>query len=181
MTLTPTLVSPADVMAKLAREHARAVNGHESAVIADHLYNFCITSLAVRDHVSEHLGLIGDEQRRARWNAWKPPKEVLVAHAIGNSCKHLVLRDRRSGQVRTTIDSQIAARPTRRHYASVNDDGTPRRWQVPSVAFVIVIEGMEYDLWAFMSAVREFWDRVFEGESIPYEKLPHRVHLPFVP
>lgn len=178
MTLTPTLNEPKDILAKLGREHARAINSNEKVVVADHLYNFCITSLAVRDHLLEHLQIIEENARWKKVKTWSLCKEVIAAHEIGNSSKHFVLRDRRTKSPIETIAKNIAVSPDQRKYVSANSDGSVNQEWVESVAFSVIVDQEEFRLWEFMSTVREFWETVFESEKVPYEKLPHRERLP---
>lgn len=179
MSLTPTLLTPGDVMAKMAREHVRAVNSHDEVSIGDHLYNFCITSLAMCDHLLEHLGKIEFNERQEETKRWAFPKELKVAHDIGNSSKHCVLRDRRTKKPRKPSAQDIAMAQSQREIVSLNPDGSTNHTWIASVQLSIVTDDVEYDLWEFMSTVREFWEALLLAESIPFEKLPHREHLPF--
>ena len=165
-------------MAKMAREHARAISNIDAVSIGDHLYNFCVTSLAMRDHLLEHLGKLKDDERNEAIKSWEVPVEVIAAHEIGNSSKHLVLRDRPTKIPRRTVAQTVATAPTQREYVSANRDGSTKRTFVDSVQFSIVIGADEYDIWGFMSAVRDFWEARLEAEAIPFERLPHREYLP---
>ncbi len=178
MSLTPTLTTPGDVLAKMSREQARALINNEPIIVADHLYNFCITSLALRDHLLEHLGKVSKRERAETLKSWNFPGEVLAAHDIGNSSKHLTLRDSRTKAIKKTTAKTIKTTPAQRKYVSVGKNGIPKTTIVRSVDFIIIIGKSKFDLWDFLSTVREFWEALLTAESIPYEKLPHREQLP---
>jgi hypothetical protein len=179
MSLTPTLSTPGDVMAKMAREHVRAINSHDKIDASDHLYNFCITSLAMRDHLLEHLGIIDKNKQWNEVKRWASPKVVTAAHDIGNSSKHFVLRDK-NAEPRENLTAQLVdIKPSQREIISLNPDGSTNQTWIDSVEFNIIMNDAEYNLWDFMSSVREFWEARLIAESVPFEKVPHRKHIPF--
>lgn len=177
MELIPTLSAPCDVMAKLAREHCRAINGRELTDIADHLYNFCITSLSVRDHLLEHLKIIKKDDKNKKTQYWDFTNTIKAAHDIGNSSKHFCLRDPRTLNIRTTVAKHIETSPLQIECVSGDIESRRITW-VDSFEVVIIFDNKSIQLWPFMSEVREFWEGVFEKEAILYEKLPHRERLP---
>ena len=69
--LTPTLKQPSDLFNKLRREQHRAFHAQHPTHVADHLYNFCVTTLALRDHVFQALELDNKAQAgfHQLWNA----------------------------------------------------------------------------------------------------------------
>ena len=138
MKLTPTLSSPGDVMAKLAREHARAINSHEITDIADHLYNFSITSLAVRDHIFEHLLITDQNEKSKKFQSWNPTKTIKAAHDIGNSCKHFCLRDPRTQKEKPTTADKIETSPTQIKYVTADSNGKQIITWVDSIKFTEV-------------------------------------------
>jgi hypothetical protein len=177
MELIPTLSEPSDVMAKLAREHCRAINGRELTDIADHLYNFCITSLSIRDHLLEHLKIIIKDEKKKKIQYWGLTNTIKAAHEIGNSSKHFCLRDPRTLNIRTTIAKNIETSPLKIKCIRGSSENRRITW-ADSFEVVIVFDNKSIQLWPFMSEVREFWEGVFGKEAILYKKLPHREYLP---
>lgn len=178
--LLPTLSSPWDMMSKLARENSRANNNNELVLIADHFYNFCVTSLSLRDHVLEQLSLTAKKDRERKLKDWRISSEVAAAHDIANSFKHFCLRDFRTMKPKATVAQAVVSAPTKREYCSANRDGSVKKTLVDSIRVTVVTEDGEYGLWEFMSRVRFFWESVLDAEGIPYERLLHREELPSV-
>jgi len=175
MSLTPTLSTPGDVMAKLAREHTRAFNSLDVVNASDHLYNFCVTSLAVCDFLLEHLNITTNKDKKRKIESWELPPRVIAAHDIGNSSKHCVIRyNTEKIQAKSVnVDSGF------RELISLNPDGSVNQEKLESVVFTIITNDTEYDLWDFMSSVRDFWEELLTANSVSFEKLPHREWLPF--
>ena len=73
--LTPTLKNPEDLLKKLAREQYRVLHSRSHLHKADHLYNFCTTSLAVRDFM--FLTLAYDKDKKKKFNdSWYQNAEL---------------------------------------------------------------------------------------------------------
>lgn len=89
--LTPTLNNPGDLLLKLEREGYRAFHASHPTHTADHLYNFCVTALAVRDWI--FISLKCTEKQQNEFNKQWYGEPLLAACAdIANASKHCELR-----------------------------------------------------------------------------------------
>lgn len=89
--LTPTLNGPSDLFLKLQRESYRTFHSTNPIHTADHLYNFCITALAVRDWYFVSMGWSNNKKEEFNNQLYNDP--LLAACAdIANSSKHCELR-----------------------------------------------------------------------------------------
>jgi hypothetical protein len=89
--LAPTLASPLALLHKLVRERHRAFHATSALHLADSLYNFCITSLALRDHLFVALAYTR-EQKSAFHKEWHAVPALVACSEIANTAKHGVLR-----------------------------------------------------------------------------------------
>jgi hypothetical protein len=89
--LTPNLKEPSDLLNKLLREQHRAFHANHADHVADHLYNFCITALALRDHVFVALDYNADK-KAAFHVRWRDDVVRIACSEIANTSKHAELR-----------------------------------------------------------------------------------------
>lgn len=94
-TLTPTIGSVSDLFGKLERELRRTFHHRNFTHKADHLYNFCVTAHAMKDHFFEAKNIIADSEKQPYNNIWNKFPELVAASEIANSVKHFVLREKR--------------------------------------------------------------------------------------
>ena len=90
--LTPTLLCTSDALAKLERERYRARRAKKPIDAGDHIYNFCITALAVRDYAFSYSAL-SQESRQAFHDKWSRQPHLAACSEIANSSKHCTLRN----------------------------------------------------------------------------------------
>jgi hypothetical protein len=86
-----TIRGPSDLLNKLIRTQHRAWHAQHSVHVADHLYDFCVTALALRDHVFVHQNLSEPEKKRFH-NEWANDPNWAACRDIANAFKHLELR-----------------------------------------------------------------------------------------
>ena len=94
-TLTPTLGSLSDLFGKLEREFRRAFHHRNFTHKADHLYNFCVTAHAMKDHFFEAKNVTAMSEKQSYNKTWNEFPELVAASEIANSAKHFVLRESR--------------------------------------------------------------------------------------
>lgn len=171
MTLTPTLTSPSDLLCKLAREQYRAFHSEHLIHKADHLYNFCITALAIKGFVLEHLKITDTSKKQAYYTTWAKVPELVAATEIANSSKHLTLRDGKQRQKHAQTKSVKASSSSVVDvYIDKNGDlHTIKKDNVPD--YNIELEnGTILQVWEFTIAVLHYWENYFKNNSIPYYK-----------
>ena len=91
MLLTPTLGVPSDLLLKLEREAYRAFHASHPTHTADHLYNFCVTALAVRDWLFVQLAW-SNNQKQSFYNMWRGQPLLDACADIANASKHCDLK-----------------------------------------------------------------------------------------
>lgn len=77
----------------MERERYRAFHSRHPLHKADHLYNFCITSHAIKDFIFEYFKITDMDKKQLHHDVWNLVSELVAASEIANSSKHLVLRD----------------------------------------------------------------------------------------
>ena len=89
--LTPTLKTPLDLLHKLEREQHRAFHAPHATHLADHLYNFCVTALALRDYF--FLAVNATKQYEQEFfELWSVDPALRACSEIANASKHGALR-----------------------------------------------------------------------------------------
>jgi hypothetical protein len=177
MTLTPTIKSVSDLFRKLERECYRATHCRNAIHRGDHFLNFCITAHAMRDHLSEHLGIVGDEARSESYTGrWKERPELQAAADIANAAKHFVLRDPRTRKLRKPPTKSV--RKSSNTYVDIylRADGNAmelRRVEIPDY-FVRTSDGHTYCMYSFMQAVVDFWKDELATNRMPTRRQPLR-------
>lgn len=171
MALTPTLMSPSDLLCKLAREQYRAFHAQHPAHKADHLYNFCITALAIKDFIFEQLGITNRSHKQPYHDEWAKVRELVAATEIANTSKHLVLRDNKQNpklpktkSVKHTTSSVVDV-----YLDKVGNLHKVLRENVPDYEIELE-DGTTLQLWQFTNAVIRYWEIYFRSNSIPYNR-----------
>lgn len=87
--MTTAYKSPRDIALKLFREAGRAWNAENTTDMADHLFNFCVTHVALRDWVMVALELRKEDSDFHE--NWRPKADGLFGECadIANRSKHL--------------------------------------------------------------------------------------------
>lgn len=173
--LTPTLLSPSDLLHKLEREMWRAFHHSNHVHKADHFYNFCVTSLAMKDHFFEWKGISPtkneEAQRKPYYDFWNAIPELLAASEIANSMKHFVLRHPNGNQKATKTKLVRRSRTSVTH-AYVSNAGSikiVRDRNAPSIT--LEFEGGEkFKLYEFMDTVVRQWQNFLLAEGVPIKK-----------
>jgi hypothetical protein len=89
--LTPTLKTPLDLLHKLQREQHRSFHAPHATHLADHLYNFCVTALGLRDHF--FLAVDATKQYKEEFfELWAADPALRACSEIANTSKHGKLR-----------------------------------------------------------------------------------------
>ena len=170
MTLTPTIASPSDLLCKLAREQYRAFHEPHPVHKADHLYNFCVTALAIKDYIFEYFGITDHSPKAPYYDVWTKIPELVAATEIANSSKHLVLRDKKQNLKSPKTKSVVNARST---VVDVYIDKNTNIHTMKNVVadYEIVLEdGKILQLWEFTNAILHYWQDYFKNNLIPYQK-----------
>ena len=89
--LTPYLSNPLEVMHKMEREAYRAFHQRHIVHKADHLYNFCITALSIKDSILKHLGKKTCSEKQPYYDEWSNQPCLSAATEIANTAKHFSL------------------------------------------------------------------------------------------
>jgi hypothetical protein len=151
---------PSDLLKKLQRSQHRAWHARHPVHLADALYDFCVTALALRDHVFV-LQDLDDGQRTAFHEEWAQDPEWAACRDIANAFKHLRLR-RASGlhELRATTTSVV----------DVYTDGErlERRDTEKPELEIVWPDGSTIDTWDLTSAVLAKWAAYFANNGIPH-------------
>lgn len=172
--LTPTLSSPSDLLNKLERELWRAFHHAHHLHKSDHFYNFCVTSNAMKDHFFEWKGILPrDFALKKPFNdIWDMVPELVAATEVGNSMKHFVLRDKNTGNPKTSKARTVRkARSTVAH-VFINPDGGGKvvlDRNYPSIT-IEMDGGPSFKLFEFMDAIVTHWRNFLLAEGVPLRK-----------
>ena len=144
---------------------------------ADHFYNFCVTSNAMKDHFFEWKGIIGptkneEAQRKRHHDSWKAMPELQAASEIGNSMKHFVLRDKRTGNPISPRTQLVRKTRTSVAHVFVNAKGEGkviRDSYFPSITIEFE-HGQKFKLYEFMNAIVCYWRDFLLAEGVQVKK-----------
>ena len=170
MTLTPTIASPSDLLCKLKREQYRAFHAPHPVHKADHLYNFCVTALAIKDYIFEYFRITDPSRKAPYYDVWAKIPELVAATEIANSSKHLVLRDNKQNLKFPKTKSVVNARSTVVDvYIDKNNNLHTIKNEVADYEIVLE-DGKILQLWEFTNAILRYWQDYFKKNLIPYQK-----------
>jgi hypothetical protein len=159
--LTPTLTSCADMLAQLERERWRAHEARHPSHRADHLYNLCITALALKDHVLHALG--ATEALRSRcYELWNTVPELVAATEIANTTKHALLR-------RPPTTQAVAPATATLLVAYVDESvngGEIEERDIPTFQ-IVLSDGRNLELFRFGTHIVGYWQAFFDANDIP--------------
>lgn len=171
-TLTHTVSSPSDLLQKLERELWRAFHHNNRAHKADHFYNFCITALALKDHFFEWKGIVTKAAKQPHYDAWSSIAELVAACEIANTSKHAVLRESKSGALKTPKTSRVRASTS--SVVNIYTDGNGKfeivkNARAPSIS--IEFEGSRrFDLYEFMESIVKYWRGYLTEQGVPLKR-----------
>jgi len=158
--LTPTLASGADMLAKLERERWRAYGASHPTHKADHFYNFCITALAMKDHVLQAVGA-NEELRNRCYRHWSAIPELAAATEIANTAKHVVLR---RGPTTQAVTPKAATLLIAYVDEAVNGGEIEER-EIPTFE-IVLSDGSALEMFSFTTRVVGYWQAFFDANGI---------------
>lgn len=98
MSLISTYTSPSDLFMKLLREGTRTLRASDIANKSDHLFNFCVTSISLRDWCISYLKLTGKDKN----DFFEMHSKILALKYCGdiaNSSKHFEIQSDKKYQL----------------------------------------------------------------------------------
>ncbi|EMC2462846.1 hypothetical protein NDJ29_12850 [Vibrio alginolyticus] len=98
MSVIKVYKDPLDLYMKLIREGKRVWQANEIEDTADHFFNFCVTSLSLRDWCINSLKLDGKDKADF-YNKHSQSKWLKYCGDIANSSKHFSLKKERKSNV----------------------------------------------------------------------------------
>ena len=158
---------PKDMLGKLVREGRRTWLSQDLKEKSDHFFNFCVTSVSIRDWCISYLGLIdphkGDFYKEHSNNQW-----LNYCASIANSSKHLKLHTDRIEHI-TSVDGQAS------EHILIDSNGNPiKNSNNERLTFKIETkDGDTLELMSFLGNVVDSWEEIFEkyGIKISEENL----------
>jgi hypothetical protein len=162
--LTPTLHQPSDLFKKMLREQHRAFHAAHEVHVADHVYNFCITAIALRDHMLISLGMERLEQEKFH-QLWSEDPARVACREIANTAKHAVLK-RGKPRTRAAILSTTSVANIYRR----SDGSLVTRIEARPDFFVSLEDSTSVDLLQLTDAVISFWKEFYAQRSLPLEE-----------
>ena len=163
--LAPTLQTPSDLLNKLLREQHRAFHAPHPSHVADHLYNFCVTALALRDHLFAFQSF-DDVAKRQFHERWSEEPVRVACREIANTVKHAVLKK----QSRTKAAIQSTSRVVNVYRAQDGEIVTAPESH-PTIV-VLLSDHTTVDVWELTQAVIEFWRSYFSTHQINHQPQP---------
>jgi len=163
----PYLKCVADLYGKPEREVYRAYHERNEIHKADHLFNFCVSTQALKDYLLEELGILDSESRRKFHEDWSNNTLISSVGGIANLSKHFVLRDQKSRKPKTI--KTLGANPTKSEFVDIYSHGDGELFAELIVAsdWLIVVEsGEEFSLIEFTRAVLEYWRNIIQENGI---------------
>jgi len=159
----PDLRTPCEALNKLARERLRVLHARSDTDTIDHFVNFCVTGWGLADYVKHAFALSGAPESDA-FKAWLTDPLIAACRDVANRAKHFQL-DKKAG----TREVIIARRGVIDVYE--NENGalfTELREQAPVIEIVLE-DGARHDMWDFLYAVIEFWERDLASRGMTCE------------
>jgi hypothetical protein len=156
--------SPSDLLEKLSREGGRTWKSEDINDKADHFFNFCITSLSLRDWCIEFLSLSGKNKNdffeMHAGNEW-----LKYCGSIANSSKHFALEVGRKSAIEK-VENKTS------ELVALGVDGKKIEGsESERVSFnIVTAEGEEKDLVLVLFYAVSEWEKVFSEYKIPLPK-----------
>ncbi|MCG9602237.1 hypothetical protein L1D16_15595 [Vibrio sp. Isolate31] len=156
---------PKDLLEKLGREGERAWKSTNIQDKADHFFNFCVTSLSLRDWCIAYLELEGADKNQF-FEKHSQSKWLNYCGSIANASKHFKLLAGRTSSVES-VESKVSKLVTLGANGQVIEGAESER-----VSFDIqVSEDEAKDLMTVLFHCVAQWEEVFENYGIPKPEL----------
>jgi hypothetical protein len=162
-----------DLFSKLERELRRAFHHRNFTHKADHLYNFCVTAHAMKDHFFEAKNIISSSEKQPYNEIWNEFPELVAASEIANSAKHFVLRESRNPKspknAQTKSVHQAASGIA---HVFVTNSGDCRVEIEPDASdyTIELLDGRRQGLYEFMDFTAKYWQTFLAGQNLPLTK-----------
>lgn len=163
---TLTLNSPSDILNKLHRERYRAFHAQHPTHKADHLYNFCVTSIATRDFVFKVFNYTKG-QKKTFFDNWNQHPALVACLEIANLSKHLILRNGKSPKTQS-VSHGVSSVVEFFEDTEGNISRTLRN-DYPDYE-IILSDGASMNVYEFTESVIQFWKKFFVEHSIAYRQ-----------
>ncbi|WHR53933.1 hypothetical protein O8413_17425 [Vibrio furnissii] len=164
MSVIEIYKNPSDLYMKLIREGKRTWQASNINDIADHLFNFCVTSLSLRDWCIDKLEL----EKKAKndfYEMHSNNKWLKYCGDIANSSKHFALNEGRKSKVSDVLEKKETLVP-------LFMDGTYRNelsYERPSLE-IIDEQGQAENLMMLLFWTCTEWERVFKMHDLSLPK-----------
>ena len=155
--LRPTLATIEGMYHKLGREWHRTWHARDLVHKADHFYNFSITARALCDY---YLMVMQVPNRQKQEQEWCDVPVLAAVRDIANSVKHFTLNyspktDSLTPTTGLTVD--VFQQPT----------GDLLLYEVEGPDIVVTMRsGEEYDLYAMLSGVNDYWQAFLTKKGV---------------
>jgi hypothetical protein len=165
-TLTPTLRSPSDLLNKLERERYRLLHARNRQYKADHLYNFCITSNALRDFIVDALAM--DAATKTQFcQEVTGSVDGKACTEIGNLAKHAALK---AGRVQRTRAVKPSTSGSVDVYVSTSGDEVELRPARYPDLTLILLDASTVQTYEFADNVIKFWHEQFKKRGLKFRR-----------
>lgn len=172
-TLTPTIGSLSDIFGKLERELRRAFQHRNLIHKADHLYNFCVTAHAMKDHFFEAKNIIVESEKQLYNKIWNGFPELVAASEIANSAKHFVLRESRFPKFPKKVQTKSVHKSTSGVvHVFVTSSGDCKIEIEPDAPdyTIELMDGRRQELYEFMDFTAKYWQTFLVEQKLPLAK-----------
>jgi hypothetical protein len=164
--MIPAYSQPSDLYKKLFREARRAWLAKDFIEVSDHLFNFCVTCVSMRDWISKNLNY-DNSQKDKYQKKWRNIGYFGACADIANTSKHFGLDFGKSSSVKNVNEytEQLVA---------IGTDGELVPGLVSEKPFfkIVLDSGKEIDLFILLSETCKDWENQFHELNVTAEMLP---------
>jgi hypothetical protein len=156
---------PFDIYRKLLREARRTWLSKDHTEASDHLFNFCVTCVSLRDWVIKHLNMDRTQKDSYR-KEWRSIGYFGACADIANSAKHFGLDYGKTSSVKNinaNTEQMIAIGPGGVVLPSIKSE---------KPFFKIYIDSNEVDLLVLLYTSCKDWENQLKSRAITDEALP---------
>lgn len=166
-SLAPTLGTIVELFWKAEREHYRTWHARNAVHKADHFFNFCVTTHALRDYYLETApdAPFTAAAKNKLHQEWNRVDVICAVKDIANTAKHWQLKAPPSTKEVRLRDNSAAD-------IYLSDGGKIVTQEVIVPAWTVEVhKGRDYDTWHFLETVLEYWRGflVTKGITIPHQ------------
>lgn len=160
--LNPNLSDPLQALHKLEREMHRAFHHQNYVHKSDHLTNFCVTALSLKDYVLNYLEHVEQKDKQPYYDEWSKIECLRAASEIANSSKHCGLdKPAKTKSVEESGSNVINV--------FINDNGEIKNIEENVPDYKITLEdGSEHHIYEFTRDVIEYWKDYLNNIGIKY-------------